>query len=74
MVTVGVGREHEFVSSSCCESAASFFVLKTVTTSVKENFLECHVVAVENGGKDTVLFIETLIFPGELPFSSDFRG
>ena len=32
-----------------------------------------HVVAVENGGKDAVLFVETLIFPVELLFSGDFR-
>ena len=73
MVSVGVGREHERVSV-CCKSAASLFVLKTVATSIKENLLGGHLVEVENTGKDEVLFVETLIFPGELPFSSDFRG
>jgi hypothetical protein len=35
---------------------------KTVAASDKENLLGYHVVAVENGGKDAVLFVETLIF------------
>ena len=35
--------------------------------------LGCHVVAVDNGGKDAVLFVETVIFPVELLFSGDFR-
>jgi hypothetical protein len=46
-------------------------VLKTVESIVKENLLGCHVVAVENGGKDPVLGVESLILQVEL-FSSDF--
>ena len=72
MVAVA-GREHELVSSGG-ESVASFFVLKTVAFIVKENLLVCHVVVVENGGKDTVIFVETLILPLELLLSVDFRG
>ena len=49
-------------------------MLKTVESIVKENLLGCHVVAVENDGKDTVLCIETLILPVELLFVSDFLG
>ena len=51
MVTVGDGREHELVSGGG-ESFASVFVLKVVVSSVKENLLACHVVAIEKGGKD----------------------
>ena len=68
MVTVGDGREHELVSGGG-ESFASVFVLKVVVASVKENLLACHVVAIEKGGKDVVLFVETLIFPVEPLFS-----
>jgi hypothetical protein len=49
MVSVCVSREHELVSGGC-ESDASFFVLKAVVSSFKENLLGCHVVAVEKGG------------------------
>ena len=73
MVSVGVSREHELVSGGC-ESDASFFMLKAVVSSFKENLLGCHVVAVEKGGEDTVLCVETLILPVELLFSCDIRG
>jgi hypothetical protein len=73
MVAVGVSREHE-LASGVCESAASFFVLKAVVSSFKENLLGCHIDAVEDGGEDAVLCVETLILPVELFFNYDFRG
>ena len=72
MVTVSVGREHELVRGGG-ESAAYGSVQKIGASIVKENLLGCHVVAVENGGKDAVLFVETQLFPVEPLFTSDIR-
>jgi hypothetical protein len=67
---MSVGREHELVGDGG-ESVAYGFVQKKVASSVKENLLGCHVVAVENGGKDAVLFVETQFFPVETLFDGD---
>jgi hypothetical protein len=42
---------------------------EVMKTCVKENLLGCHVVAVEDGGKNAGLGVDTLIFPDLLAIS-----
>ncbi len=45
------------------KSGTSVVVLKAIDFGVEKNLMRAHAVALENGGKDVVFFVETQGFP-----------